>query len=175
MDEQEKYAIIARPTEAGTFNKRYFYRGEEFADFKAALKARAEALDKAGIESVTEREIAQAENAIERSSGSKKFLGRMDLCTKSESEGDSGVNLDSIGSGESTLTLERSAGPIDGIARMINVFAWLTLVVGVIAGLALLSAGVIGLVFIAAGLFQFAILSGFSRIIEYLRQIAQSK
>jgi len=61
----------------------------------------------------------------------------------------------------------------DGIASMIKVFAWISLAASGISALALFP--IPGLLILFGGVFQFALLFGFARIIEYLRRIAEAR
>lgn len=71
-----------------------------------------------------------------------------------------------------TLRAYRGVNSEDGIASMIKIFAWISLAVSAILALALFP--IPGLMILFGGVFQFALLFGFARIIEYLRRIAQA-
>ena len=170
MNIVQKQKLIARPrrTETGIFQVKYSYDEEEFPSLYSAMAARSEALDKAGIRKITETEIKEAEQAITKTLGPMTFDPVIELCTRGE--------------GEEVSTANRNTSSSDGIAMMLTAFAWINLVAGIIVGLIFISAGITpagiaGITWLVIWLilvvFNFALLAGFARIIEYLRQIAQ--
>ena len=172
MDAYEKQKLIARPREKGIFSKTYFYGDEQFTNFVEALRARSEALDEAGIQKITESEIMEAERDLWKASGQAGFSGHWGFCTRGEENSiappEPGARFS-----EQEPTSQINTSSSDGIANLITAFAWINLVSGVILGFIFISAGSTGALLLYFALFNFALLSGFARIIKYLRQIAQ--
>lgn len=160
--DSEKQKLIARPTQKFFFSP-HVYNGVEYESFEAAMDARSEALKEAHITDLTNDEIARAEAAL----GKERSMVRAPL----KAGHLKGMGMYSPAPPGSSQTHQ------DGTATLLTTLAWLVLISGVIIGLVLFSesdqgAYVFGAAIIVTSIFQFALLAGFARIIEYLRQIA---
>jgi hypothetical protein len=169
MDRQEKHKLLVRPIRTPSGD--YLYNGQQFDTLEKAMFARAQALRDLGIKEIAKEDVEKAEAAR----GKALYEGQpLHLPQYRPADAPTGATTAHSHEGE------------DGIANLLTVFAWIVLLGGLLLSLILagqindssfrtppLTAFIPAMTIAAVSVFQFALLAGFARIINYLGQIAR--